>query len=188
MTDFTNIPNANLETGKPIRAVDGRALRDNPLAMFEGNGPKLLGEAVATATNGLPVLTIAAVGGHELTEGAGPVAGTTTTTSLAYVPAMSWTITCFTGSARLGFAHRRGTGSSGASQARVMLNGVSVATWSNSALTDVSRVLDIDIAPGDVLVLEHSAQSTASSSIISSISLSGSNAYRPVSAFRRVVT
>lgn len=35
MTDWTSIPNTVLETGKPIRAVDGRALRDNPIALAE---------------------------------------------------------------------------------------------------------------------------------------------------------
>lgn len=52
MTDFTNIPNVNLETGKPIRAVDGRALRDNPIAMFEGapGAPRLQPKALADNT------------------------------------------------------------------------------------------------------------------------------------------
>jgi hypothetical protein len=36
MADWTNIPNGNIETGKPIRAIDGRALRDNPIAIAEG--------------------------------------------------------------------------------------------------------------------------------------------------------
>jgi hypothetical protein len=36
MTDWTNIPNGNIETGKPGRAIDGRALRDNPIAIAEG--------------------------------------------------------------------------------------------------------------------------------------------------------
>lgn len=43
MTDWTSIPNTVLETGKPIRAVDGRALRDNPIAIAEGapGAPKI---------------------------------------------------------------------------------------------------------------------------------------------------
>ncbi|MCE8418546.1 hypothetical protein LZ190_07490 [Rhodovulum sulfidophilum] len=36
MTDWTNIPNDVIEAGKPGRAVDGRALRDNPVAIAEG--------------------------------------------------------------------------------------------------------------------------------------------------------
>lgn len=36
MTDWTTIPNDVIEAGKPGRAVDGRALRDNPVAIAEG--------------------------------------------------------------------------------------------------------------------------------------------------------
>lgn len=48
MTDWTTIPNSSLETGKPIRAVDGRALRDNPIAISEGatGAPKIQPEAL----------------------------------------------------------------------------------------------------------------------------------------------
>lgn len=36
MADWTTIPNGNIETDKPVRAIDGRALRDNPIAIAEG--------------------------------------------------------------------------------------------------------------------------------------------------------
>lgn len=36
MATWTEIPNTSIETDKPIRAVDGRALRDNPIAITEG--------------------------------------------------------------------------------------------------------------------------------------------------------
>ena len=36
MATWTEIPNTSIETDKPIRAVDGRALRDNPIAIAEG--------------------------------------------------------------------------------------------------------------------------------------------------------
>lgn len=37
MTTYTTIPDANLEPGKPARSVDALALRDNPLAIAEGD-------------------------------------------------------------------------------------------------------------------------------------------------------
>lgn len=51
MAFWTNLLNSIFETGKPIRAVDGRALRDNPIAMFEGapGAPKLQGKALDIA-------------------------------------------------------------------------------------------------------------------------------------------
>lgn len=36
MADWTTLPDAAIEEGKPVRAVDGRALRDNPIAIAEG--------------------------------------------------------------------------------------------------------------------------------------------------------
>ena len=36
MADWTNIPNSSIETDKPVRAIDGRALRDNPISITEG--------------------------------------------------------------------------------------------------------------------------------------------------------
>lgn len=36
MAQWTNIPTDRIEPGKPIRAIDGLALRDNPIAIAEG--------------------------------------------------------------------------------------------------------------------------------------------------------
>ena len=36
MVDFTTIPDSNIEPGKPIRSIDGLALRDNPIAIAGG--------------------------------------------------------------------------------------------------------------------------------------------------------
>ena len=43
MASWTEIPNSSLESGAPIRAVDGVALRDNPIAIAEGatGAPKI---------------------------------------------------------------------------------------------------------------------------------------------------
>jgi hypothetical protein len=36
MANWTTLPDAALEPGKPIRSIDGLALRDNPVAIAEG--------------------------------------------------------------------------------------------------------------------------------------------------------
>ena len=36
MATWTNIPDSSIEPGKPIRSIDGIALRDNPIAIAEG--------------------------------------------------------------------------------------------------------------------------------------------------------
>jgi hypothetical protein len=43
MANWTSIADATLEPGKPIRAIDARALRDNPIAISEGasGAPKI---------------------------------------------------------------------------------------------------------------------------------------------------
>lgn len=52
MADWTDITNDALDVGKPTRAVDARALRDNPVAMARGapNSPSVTPWAMARAT------------------------------------------------------------------------------------------------------------------------------------------
>mgnify|MGYP001767810195 CR=1 FL=1 len=58
MADWTTIPDSSIEPGKPIRSIDGLALRDNPIAAFEGasGAPRLadaaLGPAASATTAG----------------------------------------------------------------------------------------------------------------------------------------
>ena len=50
MANWTDISDAVLEPGKPIRSVDGIALRDNPIAMAEGaaGAPRIEQAALAS--------------------------------------------------------------------------------------------------------------------------------------------
>jgi len=52
MATWTDITNAALEPGKPIRSVDGIALRDNPIAITEGasGAPKIQNAAMDNDT------------------------------------------------------------------------------------------------------------------------------------------
>ena len=54
MATWTEIPNSSIETGKAIRAVDGLAFRDNPVAIAEGatGAPRIVNEAIEDATLG----------------------------------------------------------------------------------------------------------------------------------------
>jgi hypothetical protein len=51
---WTNIPNANLAIGAPIRSVDQLALRDNPIAIAEGatGAPRVRAEALNGGQSG----------------------------------------------------------------------------------------------------------------------------------------
>ena len=49
MATWTDIPDSSLEPGKPARSIDALALRDNPIAIAEGdpNAPKIVTAAMA---------------------------------------------------------------------------------------------------------------------------------------------
>ena len=53
MATWTTITDATLEPGKPIRSVDGLALRDNVTALAEGaaGAPRIAAAALQTGTN-----------------------------------------------------------------------------------------------------------------------------------------
>ena len=63
MADWTNVADATLEPGKPIRAIDARALRENPIAIAEGapGAPKIDGaQGPAVETGGITDLSVTA--------------------------------------------------------------------------------------------------------------------------------
>src|SRR5699024_9986133 len=51
MAQWTNIPTDRIEPGKPIRAIDGLALRDNPIAIAEGasGAPRMQTNGIANS-------------------------------------------------------------------------------------------------------------------------------------------
>ena len=70
MADFTTIPDSNIEPGKPIRSIDGLALRDNPIAIAEGaaGAPKIAGQqgpAVETGGIANSAVTTAKIAANE---------------------------------------------------------------------------------------------------------------------------
>ena len=54
MATWTDITTAALEPGKPVRSINGLALRDNPIAIAEGaaGAPRIVNAAVTNATLG----------------------------------------------------------------------------------------------------------------------------------------
>ena len=54
MASWTEIPNSSLESGAPVRSVDGVALRDNPVAIAEGatGAPRIVNAAITDGTIG----------------------------------------------------------------------------------------------------------------------------------------
>jgi hypothetical protein len=66
MADWTTIPDSSIEPGKPIRSIDGLALRDNPVAIAEGavGAPRVVSAArpqakIAEAITTVPLIVLA---------------------------------------------------------------------------------------------------------------------------------
>lgn len=179
MADWTNIADATLEPGKPIRAIDARALRENPIAIAEGapgapridgaQGPvietnavtnrNLIGLHAARLTDpAIPVLTVTASDDFPIGLAASNVAGTTQTSSSSFVLAWTTTIIRVTGTVRFKAAHYSSVNESGntaTSEMRVLKNGVVINTWTTSSASDVVRSQDIAVVPGDIITWQH---------------------------------
>jgi hypothetical protein len=152
MTTFTTIPNSSLEPGKPIRSIDGLALRDNPLAIIEGDAtaPRIVGKA-AKRLQDMPVLTVTAADTYSTQNGDGALSLLTSTSSTSYVVAFRYTIALYTGSIRLKASHRYEEGFGGQSSYLALYkNNVLVQEYSTTSTTFVQRTNDVSCVPGDV--------------------------------------
>jgi len=87
MATWTTIPDSSLEPGKPIRSIDALALRDNPVAIAEGESgaPRIVDAALGTTATNTGrdwVLARTALTEHD-SIGSITVAWNTTTTNVA---------------------------------------------------------------------------------------------------------
>lgn len=153
MTTFTTIPNSSLEPGKPIRSIDGLALRDNPLAIIEGDAtaPRIIGKA-AKRLQDMPVLTVTAADTYSTQNGDGALSLLTSTGSSSYAAAFRYTISLYTGSIRLKATHTASFDDFGTNIGYMALykNNVLVQEYSTASTTGVQRTNDVSCAPGDV--------------------------------------
>lgn len=154
MTTFTTIPNSSLEPGKPIRSIDGLALRDNPLAIIEGDAtaPRIVGKA-AKRLQDYSVLTVSAADTYDVSAGTNPVLFLSSTTSSIYQVAFRYTIANYTGSIRLKASHTTIVDEFGAASAYLALykNNVLVQQYvNNSTFAFIQRTNDVSCVPGDV--------------------------------------
>jgi len=101
MTNWTTIPDSNLDAGKPIRSIDGKALRDNPIAIAEGstgapkitnnaftdntiNGSKLVDSSVSTSKLSDEVVTADSLGDITYPVGSIALCWSSSTSSINY--------------------------------------------------------------------------------------------------------
>lgn len=150
MADWTPIPNSALEPGKPIRAVDALALRDNPIAAFEGRPGVPTLEYWAFART-----TIAAGTTERYARAEAFLTSLNTYAEALRVQLMD------TGSLRVGWTQGRGTGGSGGPEAQLFREragsqtqiGSTVGNTNNAA--QEAKTLDCTgLEPGDSVVLK----------------------------------
>ena len=175
MADWTTIPDASLEPGKPIRSIDGLALRDNPVAIADGaaGAPRILGEAIEVVEN-LPVVTVAAADTYTIDLGLTRVTGTTSTNSTSFVTAFTITINNYTGVMRFNATHSS-IGDFSSSHLEILKNGVVQQSWSTTGSAARSR--DVAVAPGDIITWRHRSGGSIHTSIVSSVSTSANKRY-----------
>ena len=175
MADWTTIADASIEAGKPIRAIDGRALRDNPIAIAQGaaGAPRIAGQqGPAVETGGItnrhliglhaarvtdasiPVLTVSASDNVNLDFAAPFTQGALITSSVSFVAARTYIIRKATGTARFRASHRVEAGNP-TIELRLLRNGSQIAIFSHSGINFLDRVVDSAIAENDVFVWEH---------------------------------
>lgn len=180
MTTFTTIPNSSLEPGKPIRSIDGLALRDNPLAIIEGDAtaPRIVGKAVKRLQD-YSVLTVSAADTYSTDIGDGRVSLLTVTTSASYVVAYRYTILLYTGSIRLRASHTSANDDFGNFIGYMALykNNVLVQEYSTYSAAYIQRVNDVSCAPGDVFEWRIRAQFSGYPTAFRSDSGTASNGY-----------
>jgi len=160
MTTYTTIPNSSLEPGKPIRSIDGLALRDNPAAITEGadGAPRIFGRAAKRLID-YPVLTVTAGNTASVNEGSNFESLTLQTTNTANPPtvvAYRYTISIYTGSIRFKASHATSDVNQ-ASRLSIFKNGTLIQAYANNDTSFVERTIDVSVAPNDVIEWRHSS-------------------------------
>jgi hypothetical protein len=152
MATWTTLPDASLEPGKPIRSIDGLALRDNPIAIAQGaaGAPKISLLALETITPGAVVRSRY----DEQVQ--------TDTASFAIIASLGF---IQTGTLRFTWEHRGLFGSFNESTTQIARhrNGVeaTIVSFTTSSKSFVSRSVDVSVIPGDTLIFAHNASASA---------------------------
>jgi hypothetical protein len=189
MATWTTLPDASLEPGKPIRSIDGLALRDNPVAITEGaaGAPRIVGLAAKRFAD-FAVLTVSAADTFSAENGSNPLPLSTTTASTTEVVAYRFTINKYTGSLRFRTGQAGGTYTaqdySGniitvntTSTLRIFKNGTLISTYTKSGSSSVTRTNDIAVGVGDVIEWRHRTNDSNGSASINNTVILGSNGY-----------
>ena len=160
MTTYTSIPNSSLEPGKPIRSIDGLALRDNPIAIAEGDAsaPRIQTAAIQDDAITKDKLQSPAAGSAYLicrlqtreifTDQLYADAGG----SRFFASANHLGVTVLVpGVIRCSAEHKTGNGTA---SFRILKNGVQQSEWTTTSTSYATRTLDVTVDTGDVIIFQ----------------------------------
>jgi hypothetical protein len=184
MTTYTTIPDTDIDQDSPVTQPLMTALRDNPIAIGEGDptSPGINGLALQNDYNiNLPVATVAA-GDVTSAQGEGLAIGITGTFSTTDVVGARYTIKSYTGTLRFKCSHRATGGAT--STLSLYKNNVLVQSYTNGTTSFVARSNDVSIVPNDVLEWRHKTSNALIESVISSIVASADDPYVEQTAYR----
>ena len=173
MAIWTTIPDSSIEPGKPIRSIDGIALRDNPIAIAEGaaGAPKIENAAhlppIAGSTHIIMRLQEA-----EVSTDQGLYLDVGLNNRHSSFQHLGVTV-LVAGVIRCSLRHRRLTG--GASEVRILKNGSVIQTWSTTSNSNVTQAVDVSVDVGDVVIFQNRGVLAGSTSFWSQLRILSDN-------------
>jgi hypothetical protein len=188
MTTYTAISNTLVAVGAKPFASTIQALRDNPVAIAEGDdtAPRIAGEAAGrdstTAARRLPVATVSA-GDVVSQQGQGEVIGTLTTNSTTNVVGVTYTIRSYSGTLRFKVTQSTPEGTGLTSTLELYKNNSLVQTYTTQS--SVVRTNDVSVVVGDVIEWRHRIQSSSTTSTLSGPTVSADDPWIVQAFYRR---
>lgn len=154
MTTYTTIPDGDIDQDSPVTQPLMTALRDNPIAIAEG-------------ASGAPRINLSAVS-QVVTAGAFYAIGdrsTYTHAASSYENAAVIYDFFQAGTVRVYLEHRS-TQLFVTSTARVVIDGVVVASWGNNTTSFIARAVDVSVSVGSSIVIQHSYSGSPGQSVV----------------------
>jgi hypothetical protein len=174
---WTDIDNALVSVGALPFATTIQALRDNPIAIANGDlGATRIVGAGAKRLADYPALSISASDDYSISILVSQVSGSGSTISTTFVDALTITIDKASGTARFRASHRTTSGSY-TSTLQLVKNGTVVTTFTTTSTTDVERSLDVAVAVSDVFKWQHKISSDFAVSTTTALAPKGTDTY-----------
>ena len=176
-----SVSDAVIAFQKGITLQQGRALRDNPKAVWEGDpsAPGISGLGMARPGHGLATATITAADTYQILYGTVATTTTLSTSSTTEVVASTYVMSCYTGTARFRCQHYTND-SAHTATLKLYKNGTLVATFTTVSTTPVEKTSDVTFVAGDAVQWRHYIDSGAFVSTASPSSITANDAYTPV--------